>query len=94
MTVVSDVIPDPAVSKPAINSGRLAPTSGLDAPDPRDGAGWTGWLQACLAGAGERIEAAQREMQQRGVLDAEGKLVEGPLPADMDPQSKSSVATG
>ena len=63
-------------------------------PDPADTARWEAWLEASRIAAGERIMAARREMQARGILDAEGRLTPGELPADMRPGSTASVATG
>jgi hypothetical protein len=63
-------------------------------PDPSDTARWEEWLDATGIAAGERIRATMREMQARGILDAEGRLTPGELPADMRPGSTTSVATG
>ena len=63
-------------------------------PDPADTARWSEWLEASRIAAGERITATRREMQARGILDAEGRPTAGELPLDMRPGSTSSVATG
>ncbi len=70
------------------------PAAILARPDPADTVRWAEWLDASMRAAGERIRATQREMQARGILDAEGRLTPGELPEDMRPGSKSSVATG
>jgi len=66
----------------------------LARPDPADTAGWVEWLEASRISAGERIAATMREMQARGILDAEGLLTPGELPEDMRPGSMTSLVTG
>jgi hypothetical protein len=70
------------------------PAAILEPPDPSDAARWSEWLEATGVAAGERIHATLREMQARGILDAEGRLTPGELPEDMRPGSITSVATG
>ncbi|MEP7124226.1 MAG: hypothetical protein ABJE95_25085 [Byssovorax sp.] len=72
----------------------IAPEVFAEPPDPADTARWAEWLEAARITAGERITATRREMQARGILDAEGRLTAGELPADMRPGSTTSVATG
>lgn len=72
----------------------IPPAVVLPRPDPADPARWAEWLDASMHAAGERIRATQREMQARGIVDAEGRLTPGELPEDMRPGSTSSVATG
>lgn len=71
-----------------------APSILASRPDPSDRARWAEWLDASLKAAGDRIAATQREMQARGILDAEGRLTKGELPEDMRPGSTTSVSTG
>lgn len=40
--------------------------------------------------AGERIQKAVRELQQAGILDAEGRRIRTDLPPDMQPDSKAT----
>ena len=72
----------------------ISPAVVLPPPDPADPVQWAEWLDASMRAAGERIRATQREMQARGIVDAEGRLTPGELPEDMRPGSTSSVATG
>ena len=72
----------------------VPPVAVLARPDPADTVRWEEWLDASMGAAGERIRAAQREMQARGIVDAEGRLTPGELPEDMRPGSTTSVATG
>jgi hypothetical protein len=62
-------------------------------PDPADSAQWSAWLDASMHAAGERIRATMREMQARGILDAEGRLTPGELPEDMRPGSTATLAS-
>jgi hypothetical protein len=62
-------------------------------PDPTDTVRWEEWLEATLRAGGERLRATMREMQARGILDAEGRLTPGELPEDMRPGSTTSLAT-
>jgi hypothetical protein len=85
------------VAKAAVNAeARSVPPSGafLARPDPADTAGWAEWLEDSRISSGERIAATMREMQARGILDAEGRLTPGELPEDMRLGSMTSVATG
>ena len=72
----------------------IVPEAFTEPPDPTDRERWSEWLEATLRAGGERLAAEQREMQARGILDAEGRLTPGELPEDMRPGSTSSVATG
>lgn len=71
----------------------IPPAAVLPPPDPADRVRWDEWLDASMRAAGERIRATEREMQARGILDAEGRLTPGELPEDMRPGSTSSLAT-
>lgn len=68
--------------------------AGVAPPDDADEPRWTEWLGTVLDGAAERIGAARRAMRSSGILDDEGRLTPGPLPADMRSGSESSVSTG
>ncbi len=72
----------------------VPPEAFAEPPDPADRERWSEWLEATLRAGGERLAAEQREMQARGILDAEGRLTPGELPEDMRPGSTTSVATG
>ena len=85
------------VARAALNAEAksIPPPGGfLVRPDPADTVGWAEWLEDSRITAGERIAATMREMQARGILDAEGRLTPGELPEDMRPGSMTSVATG
>jgi hypothetical protein len=84
------------VAKAAVTAeaSPIPPVVVLPPPDPSDAARWSEWLEATGVAAGERIRATLREMQARGILDAEGQPTPGELPEDMRPGSTTSVATG
>ena len=92
-SVLEQLPQEPIVPGQDPERGSGEPEAG-PAPSPDEPARWREWLEAMRVGAGERIAAARREMQAQGVLDAEGKLTPGDLPADMRPGSTSSVSTG
>ena len=63
-------------------------------PSPDDPGAWEAWCQQQERLAAARVEAAVRELQARGLVDEQGKPQGDALPADMQADSKASVATG
>ena len=64
-----------AASAPA--SGQAAAPVAQEPPDVADEARWSAWLDSALDTAAARIDAAQREMRARGILDDAGGLLAG-----------------
>lgn len=59
--------------------------------DPDDQAAVVTFRARRLAEALELAEKAVRDLRAAGILDEDGKLVPGELPADMWPDSKTDV---
>ncbi len=52
------------------------------------------WERRLAALAEVRIAAARARLERMGIIDRDGKLLSHELPADMRPDSESSVDTG
>lgn len=72
----------------------LLPSAPFDDLDLDSEEGQREWQRRLAALAQARIEAARTRLEQLGVIDSEGKLVSTELPADMRPESDSTVETG
>jgi len=58
----------------------------VDLDDPEE---WAEFIRQDIERAGERIREAVKQLQDRGIIDAEGRLIPGDLPPDMAPDSKT-----
>jgi hypothetical protein len=52
------------------------------------------WERRVMTLASQRLEAAQARLERLGIIDSEGQLVSRELPADMKPDSDSTLETG
>ncbi len=68
-----------------------APFDDLDLDRPEDEEEWESRV---LALAEARITAERGRLQQLGIIDENGNLVSRELPADMLPESETTVETG
>lgn len=68
-----------------------APFDDLDLDRPEDEAEWD---RRVMALAAARIAAERTRLEQLGIIDAHGELVSRELPADMLPESDTTLETG
>jgi len=68
-----------------------APFDDLDLDRPEDEEEWE---RRVMALAAERIAAERVRLERMGIIDANGELVSRELPADMLPESETTVETG
>lgn len=52
------------------------------------------WERRTMAMAAENLRQARARLERMGIIDRDGKLVSDELPADMQPESETSVETG
>lgn len=82
LRLAARILAEAAVSA---STSSILPVAVLPPPDPADTVRWEEWLDVTKRAAGVRLRAEIREMQARGILDAEGRLTPGELPEDMRP---------
>jgi hypothetical protein len=68
-----------------------APFDDLDLDRPE---GEEEWERRVMALAAERIAAERARLERLGIIDAQGELVSTQLPADMRPDSETTLETG
>jgi hypothetical protein len=54
---------------------------------------WHRWCEQEAAKSGERIRKAVEDLEARGIIDAQGRVLTDEWPADMRPDSKTDVTT-
>jgi hypothetical protein len=69
----------------------IAPFDDLDLDRPEDEEEWE---RRVMALAAARIVAERERLERLGIIDAKGELVSSELPADMRPESETTLETG
>jgi hypothetical protein len=80
-----------AVPAPDLSLIPSAPFDDLDLDRDEDEQEWE---RRVMKLASARIASARVRLQRLGIVDAEGKLVSSDLPADMLPDSDTTLETG